>query len=678
LRNSVQVDKEQNSRQFNLAVFVSGSGSNLQAIIDAVESAVESKRNENKDSELANVNIVLVISDREGAYALERAKKHGIKSEVIGKNEAARLLDTLKSFDIDGIVLAGYLSILPSEVIDEYKDKIINIHPALLPMFGGKGFYGMKVHQAVIESGEKFSGATIHLVDSGIDTGAVLARFIIEVLPDDTPESLQKRVIKIEHNLVVDGVKILADSKFDESVLKNHIICPTTISAGIDNMYDVEIYTRKLNGTWIRADQSKKGKNDMLEILVVGSGGREHAIGWKLLQNPHVRLYFAPGNGGTATIGENVDIKVDEIQKLVDFAKEKEIDMTVIGPEVPLTMGIVDEFNKNGLPVFGPSAEGAKLEGSKTFAKQFMNKYDIPTARYDVVTSLDAGLKVLEESNYPLVIKADGLAAGKGVIICENKEQAEATLKDILDNSIFGDAGNSVVIEEFLVGKEVSLLCFTDGETIIPMETASDYKRALDNDMGANTGGMGSISPSPYYTQGLGDEITQKTLNGIKAEGFDYRGVIYIGLILTADGPKVLEYNARFGDPETEALLPRLETDLVKIMIATIERRLSECNLRWSDKKAVCVIMTSKGYPDAYDVGYDITIPATTSTVFHAGTTKADKNSDTCNKVVTAGGRVLALTALGDSYEVARKTVYDDVANIEFKGSTYRSDIGAI
>ncbi|MCL2424983.1 MAG: phosphoribosylamine--glycine ligase [Oscillospiraceae bacterium] len=413
-----------------------------------------------------------------------------------------------------------------------------------------------------------------------------------------------------------------------------------------------------------------------MKILVVGSGGREHAIGWKLKQNLSVELYFAPGNGGTEEIGENVNIKINEIDKLIDFAKQNEIDMTVIGPEAPLTMGIADEFNKNGLRVFGPSAEGAKLEGSKTYAKQFMNKYDIPTAKYDVVTSIEDGLNVLEESSYPIVLKADGLAAGKGVIICDNKEQAETTLRDILDTGIFGDAGSSVVIEEFLVGKEVSLLCFTDGETIIPMETASDYKRALDNDMGVNTGGMGSISPSPYYTPGLGDEIAQKTLHGIKSEGIDYRGVIYIGLILTPDGPKVLEYNVRFGDPETEALLPRLKTDLIKVMSKTIDKQLAECNLYWSSDKAVTVIMTSKGYPDKYDVGFDITIPETKSIAFHAGTSKV--NSDSCNKVVTAGGRVLAVTALGESFDDARKTVYQDVANIVFQGSTYRKDIGVV
>jgi len=409
-----------------------------------------------------------------------------------------------------------------------------------------------------------------------------------------------------------------------------------------------------------------------MKILIIGSGGREHAIGWKINQNPNNDLYFAPGNGGTAEIGENISINVDEIKKLADFAESNKIDITIVGPELPLILGVADEFNDRGLKIFGPGSKGAQLEGSKAYAKKFMEKYDIPTARYDTVTSLSDGLTLLEKYSYPLVIKADGLAAGKGVIICADKNEAESTLKDILEKEVFGEAGSKVVIEEFLVGKEVSLLCFTDGESIIPMETASDYKRALDNDLGANTGGMGSISPSPYYTPGLGDDIAKKTLEGIKNEGFDYRGVIYIGLILTQDGPKVLEYNARFGDPETEALLPRLETEFIEIINAVIDKRLSECQLRWTNYKAVSVIMTSEGYPGAYKTGFEIDIPPTKSIVFHAGTTINN------GKTITNGGRVLAVTALGTDFDHARKTVYNDIKRMNFNGNTYRTDIGVL
>jgi len=405
---------------------------------------------------------------------------------------------------------------------------------------------------------------------------------------------------------------------------------------------------------------------------VIGSGGREHALGWKIKQSADARLYFAPGNGGTSEIGENINIGVADVQKLADFAEEKMVDLTVVGPELPLTLGVADEFNRRGLRIFGPGKEASKLEGSKAYAKEFMKKYGIPTAEYDTVTSLDDGLKLIKQRNYPLVLKADGLAAGKGVIICENEAEAEKTIRDMLDVGLFGEAGNTVVVEEFLSGKEVSLLCFTDGETILPMETASDYKRALDNDMGSNTGGMGSISPSPFYSTGEGDDIAEKTLEGIKGEGFDYRGVIYIGLIMTREGPKVLEYNARFGDPETEALLPRLESDFIEVLDAVASKRLSECKLSWSNKKAVSVVLTSEGYPDGYETGFPIDIPKTESLVFHAGTTLANGNT------VTAGGRVLAVTALGASFEEARWVVYDDVANIRFKGKSFRRDIGAL
>ena len=409
-----------------------------------------------------------------------------------------------------------------------------------------------------------------------------------------------------------------------------------------------------------------------MKILIIGSGGREHALGWKLKQNPEAELFFAPGNGGTAEIGTNLDVGCDDVRGLADAASAYNIDLTVVGPELPLTLGAVDEFKRRGLCIFGPGAYGARLEGSKAYAKEFMQKYDIPTAEYDVVTDLHEGVRLLQNRSYPLVIKADGLAAGKGVFICENKADAEGALMDLMDGGAFGNAGSTVVIEEFLSGKEVSLLCFTDGETIIPMETASDYKRALDNDMGTNTGGMGSISPSPYYTQGLGDEIARKTLHGIKTEGFDFCGVIYIGLILTCEGPKVLEYNVRFGDPETEALLPRLESDLVEVINAAVDKRLSECTLEWSGNKAVCVVMTSSGYPGEYKTGFAVSIPETKSYVFHSGTSLAN------GRAVTSGGRVLAVTALGAGFDEARSVVYKDIADIQFNGKTFRSDIGLV
>ena len=408
-----------------------------------------------------------------------------------------------------------------------------------------------------------------------------------------------------------------------------------------------------------------------MNVLVVGKGGREHAIGWKLKQNPDITLYFAPGNAGTAEIGENVKIDVKDIDKLAEFAQTRHIDLTIVGPELPLTMGITDVFKKRGLRIFGPDVLGAMLEGSKTFAKEFMGRHGIPTAKYVVATSVRQGLSAAKMLSYPAVIKEDGLAAGKGVTICQNKAEAKATLKKIFDTSS-GSTCNKVVVEECLVGKEISLLCFTDGETIVPMETASDYKRALDNDMGLNTGGMGSISPSPYYKDGMCSEIVEKTFNGIKAEGFDYRGVIYIGMIVTNEGAKVLEYNVRFGDPEIEAILPRLESDLLEVVNAVVDKRLAECKLKWCEKHAISVVMASEGYPNTYNIGYKISIPETNSIVFHAGTALQD------GKVVTSGGRVLSLTALGADFEEARKIVYADIEKIEFQGSNFRRDIGIV
>jgi len=606
---------------FNIAVLISGSGSNLQAIIDATDSHY-----------IKDGKVTLVVSDREGAFGLTRAEKHGIDNMVITK-DPSKLLGTLIEKNINGIVLAGYLSILEPEIISAYAGRIINIHPALLPSFGGMGYYGIKIHEAVLKAGIKTTGATAHIVDTGVDTGAILIQREVPVMDGDTPQTLQQRVLKTEHKILVQAVHAMVNGETAELAKNPVILTPK-------------------------------------RILIIGSGGREHAIGAKLAQNPETELYFAPGNGGTATIGENIDIKVDEIDKLADFASEQNIHLTVVGPEFPLTLGLTDVFRERGMAVFGPKKIGAQLEGSKAFAKQFMQKYDIPTARYDTATSPDEGLKALDNHDYPVVIKADGLAAGKGVIICQNKDEAELTLKDMLETGTFGAAGSKVIIEECLTGREVSLLCFTDGAAIKPMETASDYKRALDGDKGLNTGGMGSISPSPYYTQGLADDIARKTLYGIIAEGFDYRGVIYIGLILTKDGPKVLEYNVRFGDPETQALLPRLESDLLEIMDAVADKQLSRCHPVWKKEQAVCVVMTSSGYPGEYKSGFEIEIPENLqSTVFHAGTSIKD------GKPVTNGGRVLTVTALSESLDDAREAAYKDIEKINFTGKTYRTDI---
>ncbi len=410
-----------------------------------------------------------------------------------------------------------------------------------------------------------------------------------------------------------------------------------------------------------------------MKILIVGSGGREHAIGMKLLESPRTQeLYFAPGNGGTAGIGSNIPIKADEIEKLKDFALREKIDLTIVGPEVPLMMGITDLFQGAGLRIFGPDKKGARLEASKSFAKEFMGKYKIPTGAYKRFTDSQEALAYLQKSDYPAVIKADGLAAGKGVVICEDYETAEKAIKEIMEDKIFGDQGSTIIIEEFLEGKEVSLLCFTDSKAIVPMASASDYKKAYDHDQGPNTGGMGCISPSPYYEEGSCDYIAQKTLEGIQKEGMDVKGVVYIGLIMTKDGPKVLEYNMRFGDPETEVLLIRMETDLAEIIDQIIDKNLSKTKIKWTDQKALTVIMAAKGYPGTPQTGSLIHMPEAPEGVYayHAGTRLAD------GKIISSGGRVLAISALGQTMEEARKKAYGFIEQIEFPKSFYRKDIG--
>ncbi len=418
-----------------------------------------------------------------------------------------------------------------------------------------------------------------------------------------------------------------------------------------------------------------------MKILVVGSGGREHTIVWKLSQSPNAeKIYCAPGNYGISKLAECVDIKVDDFDSLTAFAKEKEVDLTVVGPDDPLVAGIVDAFEKEGLRVFGPRANAAIIEGSKVYSKELMKKYNIPTAAYEVFdNSADALNYVKEQNTYPTVIKAEGLALGKGVIIAQNYDEAAEAIADIMDKKIFGESGNRVVIEEFLTGPEVSVLSFTDGKTIVPMVTAQDHKRAYDNDMGPNTGGMGTFSPSRTYTDEMAqytyDNILVPTMNALNAEGRTFKGIIFFGLMMTPNGVKVIEYNARFGDPETQVVLPRLKTDLLEIFNAVVDERLADVNVEWDDNAAVCVICASGGYPKNYQTGYEITGINDAEgrgdvTVFHAGTKGVD------GKCVTAGGRVLGVTALDENLDKAIKKAYEAVGDINFTDMHFRKDIG--
>lgn len=416
-----------------------------------------------------------------------------------------------------------------------------------------------------------------------------------------------------------------------------------------------------------------------LKILMIGGGGREHALLWKMSRNPYVEKMFAiPGNAGMTTIAECVSLDVDDNQALVEFALAKKIDLTVVGPEAPLVNGVVNDFEARGLPIFGPRKEGALLEGSKSFAKEIMRKYGIPTADAVTFTDLKTALDYVSQNEMPLVVKADGLAAGKGVTVCFERQTAIEALKDCFIHRKFGPAGDKVAIEEYLEGEEVSVLVFTDGRTILPMVPAQDYKRIFDGDEGANTGGMGSYSPVPALSCEVYFDIVDKTLRpvieGMAKEGIEYRGVLYGGIILTAEGPKVLEFNCRFGDPETQAVLPRFESDLLEVMLAVTERNLADYRLNWSEKACVSVVLASGGYPESYQTGFKIKGLREASAVegveiFHAGT--ALKNG----KVVTAGGRVLNVSALGDDFAKAREKAYEAIDKISFEGMHCRRDI---
>ena len=418
-----------------------------------------------------------------------------------------------------------------------------------------------------------------------------------------------------------------------------------------------------------------------MKMLVIGSGGREHAIVRKLRESPMVeRLYCAPGNGGIACDAECVPVNAMDKEGILNLVKEKSIDFVFVAPDDPLAAGMVDHLEAAGIPCFGPNARAAEIESSKVFAKNLMKQYGIPTADYRVFQSaIEAMDFVRDTKKYPVVIKADGLALGKGVIIAKNEQEAEEALRSILEDKKFGDSGNQVVVEEFLTGPEVSVLAFTDGKTLVPMVSSMDHKRAYDGDEGLNTGGMGTVSPNPYYTDEAAAECMEKiflpTMNAMNAEGRKFKGCLYFGLMLTPTGPKVIEYNSRFGDPETQVVLPRLRTDFGEIVCAVQEERLSELTIEWSPQPCACVVMASGGYPGSYAKGLEIhgldeNGQEEGATVYHAGTKYED------GKFLTNGGRVLGITAMGDTLQEALDKAYAAVGKISFENAMYRKDIG--
>ena len=416
-----------------------------------------------------------------------------------------------------------------------------------------------------------------------------------------------------------------------------------------------------------------------MKILVIGSGGREHALVWKINQSPKVsKIYCAPGNAGISQLAQCIDIGPDKITALADFAQDKKIDLTVVGPELSLSMGIVDKFTKRGLKIFGPTKTATEIESSKVFSKYMMKKYLIPTANYSTFTDAKEAMVYIGKRPFPLVLKADGLAAGKGVFIVRDADEAKAALDSLMNEKIFGDAGLQVIVEDYLEGEEVSILAFSDGETVIPMVSSQDHKKIFDNDLGPNTGGMGAYTPVPFYDEHAENEVLEEILkpiiSGLKKEGREYKGVIYAGLVFTKKGIKVLEFNARFGDPETQVLLPGLETDIVEIFMAVIEGRLAKIDIKWNNNAVVCVVAASGGYPAKYQKGKRISgleklENKNDSYIFHAGTKFQEE------EITTSGGRVLGMTAWAENIKEAKRMAYEGMEKISFEDMYYRKDI---
>ena len=414
-----------------------------------------------------------------------------------------------------------------------------------------------------------------------------------------------------------------------------------------------------------------------MKILVVGGGGREHAICWKLSKEASVdKIYCAPGNAGISNVAQCIDIQDSDIENLLNFAKENKIDLTIVGPEIPLVAGIVDKFEKEGLKIFGPNKKCAQLEGSKSFSKDFMIRHNLPTAKYKEYTDLDEAISEIDSFGYPVVIKADGLAAGKGVVIPENREDAITTLKEMMSDKKFGNAGDKIVVEEFLTGIETSILAFVDNDTIVPMVSSKDHKKVFEGETGLNTVGMGTFSPSEIYTEKLAKEVQEKildkTLEGFKKDNLNYKGILFVGLMITEDGPKILEYNVRFGDPETQSVLFRLDTDLNKIISEILNNNLKNIEINYSKEESICVMLTSGGYPENYEKGKVISGLENLDSdivVFHSGTKFDNEN------IVTNGGRVIGITAKGKTVKEAAQKVYENIKKINFEKMHYRKDI---
>jgi phosphoribosylamine---glycine ligase len=637
-----------------IAVLASGAGSTLAWLIEAVERGTLAGR------------IVRVITDRPdtgAAYHAETAaiphsmvkrhKKEPKKSAPIElsletghSNISSRILEIVEG-EVDLIVCAGFLSILEEPLLGRFTGRIINTHPALLPRFGGMGMYGIHVHKAVLAAGEKMSGCSLHFVDPGVDTGQLIDQVRVPVFPSDTPETLARRVQREEKPLLVRTINRLLSA----------------LSSG-----------------------SSPGAKERLRIALIGNGGREHALAWKMLRDPRCDLLLAlPGNGGIAGLPGSLQAQLPEdFSALRRLLERHQINLVVIGPEHPLTEGLADKLRDAGFPLFGPGASGAHLEGSKMFAKDFMNRHSVATAAYASFRKGEeqAVLAFAEQLSWQVAVKADGLAAGKGVILCRTPREVEDALNCCFSGS-FGLAGEGVVIEELLEGPEVSIFVIHEGIDSVLLPSAADYKRAFDGDQGPNTGGMGSVAPAPHFTEDVRRAFTSTilapTLKGLREEGIEWRGVLFFGLILTKDGPKLLEYNVRFGDPETQSLMLLLPDDFASLLSSCSKGSpdfANAANSRWespSGNHACSVVAVAEGYPGPYEKGKEIKMD-TQETVgrvcFIAGAQRQGA------KLLTSGGRVLSSSCSAATAGEARKGAYAGIASIRFEGMRYRSDIG--
>ncbi len=628
----------------SIAVLASGRGSTFEYLLNARESG------------FLEADIVRLVVDREGTGAESLALDRGIPvlklDRKAGEGELSRRIEEALRGRTDLLVCAGFLSILTEPLLSSFRGRIINIHPALLPDFGGKGMYGMAVHRALIASGLPFSGCSVHFVDAGVDSGAIIGRRRVPVFPSDDAASLARRVEAEEKPLLT----------------------------GVINRLAAEI------------DGKTEGETELIRAAVIGSGGREHALCWNLLRDGACGSVCAlPGNGGTATLEgcTNLPLPADN-EELISLLRKCRINLVVIGPEVPLVAGLADRLRSAGFPVFGPDAGSARLEGSKAFAKEFMKRHGVATAAYSVFDGNRYGeaVEFARSLGWQAAVKADGIAAGKGVLICGTREEVESALRSCFGGT-FGEAGHKVVIEELLEGPEISLFVLTDGVDSLLLPSARDYKRAFDGDRGGNTGGMGSIAPAPECTDAVRKaftaDILEPTLSGLRRDGLPFRGVIFFGLMLTPAGPKLLEYNVRFGDPETQSLMPLLPDSFARLLLSCAEGCLSKELCHPAPCHACSVAAVSEGYPEAPVSGRIIEKLPPSADMFHIFIAGAELNGAepkgtdsgrSPGKLISTGGRVLSATAWADTPEKARAASYKGMSGVFFNGMRFRRDIG--